>query len=91
LQANKNTNNLLVEKNSYCKVYTVFVYIVYNYIEFSFYTIIKNQEFTMDVNFLLAALPEPYTAFRPIVDVMPVIPVLFLLLAFVWQASIGFR
>jgi len=45
----------------------------------------------MDVNFLLSALPEPYTAFRPIVDVMPVIPVLFLLLAFVWQAAVGFR
>jgi photosystem II PsbK protein len=45
----------------------------------------------MDINFLLAALPEPYTAFRPIVDVMPVIPVLFLLLAFVWQAAVGFR
>ena len=45
----------------------------------------------MDLNFLLAALPEPYTSFRPLVDVMPVIPVLFLLLAFVWQASIGFR
>jgi photosystem II PsbK protein len=39
----------------------------------------------------LSALPEPYTAFRPIVDVMPAIPVMFLLLAFVWQASVGFR
>jgi photosystem II PsbK protein len=45
----------------------------------------------MDVNFLLSALPEAYAAFRPIVDIMPVIPVLFLLLAFVWQASVGFR
>ena len=45
----------------------------------------------MGINFLLAALPEPYTVFRPIVDVMPVIPVLFLLLAFVCQASVGFR
>ena len=36
----------------------------------------------MDVNFLLSALPEPYTAFRPIVDIMPVIPVLFLLVSF---------
>jgi photosystem II PsbK protein len=45
----------------------------------------------MGVNFLLSALPEPYTVFRPIVDVMPAIPVLFLLLAFVWQASVGFR
>jgi photosystem II PsbK protein len=45
----------------------------------------------MGVNFLLSALPEPYTVFRPIVDVMPAIPVFFLLLAFVWQASVGFR
>jgi photosystem II PsbK protein len=45
----------------------------------------------MDVNFLLAYLPEAYAAFRPIVDVMPAIPVLFLLLAFVWQAAGGFR
>ena len=45
----------------------------------------------MDVNILLSALPEPYTVFRPIVDVMPAIPVFFLLLAFVWQASVGFR
>ena len=45
----------------------------------------------MEVNFLLSALPEPYTAFRQIVDVMTAIPVLFLALAFVWQASVGFR
>jgi photosystem II PsbK protein len=45
----------------------------------------------MDVNFLLSALPEPYGVFRPIVDVMPAIPVFFLLLAFVWQAAVGFR
>jgi photosystem II PsbK protein len=45
----------------------------------------------MDVNFLLSALPEAYAALRPIVDVMPAIPVFFLLLAFVWQASVGFR
>ena len=40
---------------------------------------------------LLARLPEAYTAFAPIVDVLPIIPVFFLLLAFVWQAAIGFR
>jgi len=45
----------------------------------------------MDNNFLLAYLPEAYSAFRPIVDIMPAIPVLFLLLAFVWQAAVGFR
>ena len=38
-----------------------------------------------------ARLPEAYAPFDPIVDVLPVIPVLFLLLAFVWQASVSFR
>ena len=52
---------------------------------------IRERLLIMDISFLLSALPEPYTAFRPIVDVMPVIPILFLLLAFVWQASVGFR
>ena len=45
----------------------------------------------MDMNFLLSSLPEPYAVFRPIVDIMPAIPVFFLLLTFIWQASIGFR
>nr|YP_009243823.1 photosystem II protein K [Sporolithon durum]AMK96065.1 photosystem II protein K [Sporolithon durum] len=40
---------------------------------------------------VLAKLPEAYAIFRPLVDVLPVIPVFFLLLAFVWQAAIGFR
>ncbi|MBW4468137.1 MAG: photosystem II reaction center protein K [Pegethrix bostrychoides GSE-TBD4-15B] len=40
---------------------------------------------------LLAKLPEAYAIFNPLVDVLPVIPVFFLLLAFVWQASVGFR
>ena len=40
---------------------------------------------------LLSRLPEAYVVFSPIVDVLPVIPVFFLLLAFVWQAAIGFR
>ena len=40
---------------------------------------------------LLAKLPEAYAPFDPIVDVLPVIPLLFLLLAFVWQASVSFR
>ena len=40
---------------------------------------------------LISRLPDAYIAFSPIVDVLPVIPVFFLLLAFVWQAAIGFR
>lgn len=41
--------------------------------------------------FLLSRLPDSYMIFSPIVDVLPVIPVFFLLLAFVWQAAVGFR
>nr|QWE50204.1 photosystem II subunit K [Biophytum sensitivum]UBX38558.1 photosystem II protein K [Bupleurum fruticosum] len=36
-------------------------------------------------------LPEAYAFLNPIVDVMPVIPLLFFLLAFVWQAAVSFR
>nr|YP_010168470.1 photosystem II protein K [Allium senescens]QRZ01833.1 photosystem II protein K [Allium senescens] len=42
-------------------------------------------------SFFFGKLPEAYAFFNPIVDVMPVIPVLFLLLAFVWQAAVSFR
>lgn len=45
----------------------------------------------MEAALLLAKLPEAYAIFDPLVDVLPVIPVLFLLLAFVWQAAVGFR
>lgn len=40
---------------------------------------------------LLAKLPEAYAMFGPLVDVLPLIPVFFLLLAFVWQAAVGFK
>lgn len=40
---------------------------------------------------IIAKLPEAYAPFDSIVNVLPVIPVLFLLLAFVWQASVSFR
>lgn len=42
-------------------------------------------------SFIIARLPEAYAIFKPIVDVLPIIPILFLLLAFVWQAAVGFR
>nr|QVY58260.1 photosystem II protein K [Eucheuma denticulatum] len=45
----------------------------------------------MCMTMILTKLPEAYMIFRPLVDILPVIPVFFLLLAFVWQASIGFR
>ena len=46
---------------------------------------------SMEAVLLLAKLPEAYSIFDPLVDVLPVIPVFFLLLAFVWQAAVGFK
>jgi len=45
----------------------------------------------MEAAMLLAKLPEAYQIFNPLVDVLPLIPLFFLLLAFVWQAAVGFR
>lgn len=45
----------------------------------------------METALLFAKLPEAYQIFDPLVDVLPVIPLFFLLLAFVWQASVGFK
>jgi photosystem II PsbK protein len=45
----------------------------------------------MEAAMLLAKLPEAYAMFGPLVDVLPLIPLFFLLLAFVWQAAVGFR
>nr|WMI48863.1 photosystem II protein K [Hemerocallis hybrid cultivar] len=42
-------------------------------------------------SFFFAKLPEAYAFFNPIVDIMPIIPLLFFLLAFVWQAAVSFR
>nr|YP_009341394.1 photosystem II protein K [Gossypium nelsonii]AJE75367.1 photosystem II protein K [Gossypium nelsonii] len=42
-------------------------------------------------SFLFVKLPEAYAFLNPIVDFMPVIPLLFFLLAFVWQAAVSFR
>lgn len=40
---------------------------------------------------LFTKLPEAYAFLNPIVDIMPVIPLFFFLLAFVWQAAVSFR
>nr|AKZ30154.1 photosystem II protein K [Goodenia rosea] len=40
---------------------------------------------------LFAKLPEAYAVLNPIIDLMPVIPLFFFLLAFVWQAAVSFR
>ncbi len=45
----------------------------------------------MEAALLLAKLPEAFQIFDPLVDVLPIIPLFFLLLAFVWQAAVGFR
>jgi photosystem II PsbK protein len=45
----------------------------------------------MEATMLLAKLPEAYEMFKPLVDILPIIPLFFLLLAFVWQAAVGFR
>ncbi|KAI5568166.1 hypothetical protein POPTR_013G138100v4 [Populus trichocarpa] len=42
-------------------------------------------------SFFFTKLPEAYAFLNPIVDVMPVIPLFFFLLAFVWQAAVSFR
>nr|YP_010760306.1 photosystem II protein K [Cuscuta pacifica]WEY30325.1 photosystem II protein K [Cuscuta pacifica] len=39
----------------------------------------------------VSKLPEAYAFLNPIVNFMPVIPVLFFLFAFVWQAVVSFR
>ncbi|BBG97121.1 hypothetical protein Prudu_006151 [Prunus dulcis] len=41
-------------------------------------------------SFFVAKLPEAYAFLNPIVDVMPVIPLFFFLLAFVWQAAVNY-
>ena len=45
----------------------------------------------LSIDLLVGKLPEAYALFDPIVDVLPIIPLFFLLLAFVWQASVSFR
>ncbi len=40
---------------------------------------------------LVAALPAGWEWAGPLVDLLPIIPILFFLLAFVWQAAVGFK
>nr|YP_010961702.1 photosystem II protein K [Tongoloa tagongensis]WNH40147.1 photosystem II protein K [Tongoloa tagongensis] len=57
---------------------------------FSLICICLNSSFYSSSLFF-AKLPEAYAFLNPIVDLMPVIPLFFLLLAFVWQAAVSFR
>lgn len=52
---------------------------------------VREDLVSMEAALLLAKLPEAYSLFDPLVDVLPIIPVFFLLLAFVWQAAVGFK
>ena len=67
----------------------------YNNIKLEYlYIQIKYKLYILDSymeTLLLSKLPGVFAVFGPLADVMPVIPVLFFLLAFVWQASVGFR
>jgi photosystem II PsbK protein len=58
---------------------------------FNYEICVGEVDIKMEAAMLLAKLPEAYSIFDPLVDVMPVIPVFFLLLAFVWQAAVGFK
>nr|YP_009356933.1 PsbK [Fritillaria usuriensis]YP_009470048.1 photosystem II protein K [Fritillaria karelinii]YP_010211425.1 photosystem II protein K [Toxicopueraria peduncularis]APO09074.1 photosystem II protein K [Fritillaria karelinii]ARD71531.1 PsbK [Fritillaria usuriensis]AVF91771.1 photosystem II protein K [Fritillaria karelinii]QJE36196.1 photosystem II protein K [Fritillaria usuriensis]QJE36280.1 photosystem II protein K [Fritillaria usuriensis] len=42
-------------------------------------------------SFFFAKLPEAYAFLNPLIDIMPIIPLFFFLLAFVWQAAVSFR
>jgi photosystem II PsbK protein len=55
------------------------------------FNIFLDDAFIHSNNPFFGKLPEAYAIFDPIVDVMPIIPVLFFLLAFVWQAAVSFR
>nr|YP_010517849.1 photosystem II protein K [Linum pallescens]UXN84005.1 photosystem II protein K [Linum pallescens] len=57
---------------------------------FSFIDIGLNFALLLD-SFVLTKLPEAYAFLNPIIDFMPVIPLFFFLLAFVWQAAVSFR
>ena len=45
----------------------------------------------LSIDVLVGKLPEAYAVFDPIVYVLPNIPLFFLLVAFVWKASVSFR
>jgi photosystem II PsbK protein len=46
----------------------------------------------MHTALLLAnSTPPEWAWMNPLIDLLPVIPILFFLLAFVWQAAVGFK
>jgi photosystem II PsbK protein len=46
----------------------------------------------MHLALLLAnSTPAEWAWMNPLIDLLPVIPIFFFLLAFVWQAAVGFK
>ncbi len=40
---------------------------------------------------MIGKLPDTFQFMAPVIDVLPAVPILFLLLAFLWQAAFSFR
>nr|YP_010550618.1 photosystem II protein K [Phyllagathis elliptica]UTM92763.1 photosystem II protein K [Phyllagathis elliptica] len=64
---------------------------IFSLIYFGFHFTLYFNKNKNSSSFLVVKLPEAYAFLNPIVDIMPVIPLLFFLLAFVWQAAVSFR
>nr|YP_009664112.1 photosystem II protein K [Cuscuta costaricensis]QCW07748.1 photosystem II protein K [Cuscuta costaricensis] len=58
---------------------------------FKFISLICLDSVLYSSSFFFSKLPEAYSFLNPIINFMPVIPVLFFLFAFVWQAVVSFR
>nr|YP_001531203.1 photosystem II protein K [Cuscuta obtusiflora]ABW20548.1 photosystem II protein K [Cuscuta obtusiflora] len=57
----------------------------------NFISLICIDSFLYSNSLVVSKLPEAYSFLTPLVNFMPVIPVLFFLFAFVWQAAVSFR
>eukprot|EP00929_Paragymnodinium_shiwhaense_P108888 TRINITY_DN7523_c0_g3_i1.p1 TRINITY_DN7523_c0_g3~~TRINITY_DN7523_c0_g3_i1.p1 ORF type:complete len:105 (+),score=29.28 TRINITY_DN7523_c0_g3_i1:67-381(+) len=55
------------------------------------YTAAAGASLAMMPDAAQARLPDEFVIYAPIVDVLPILPIFFFLLAFLWQASVGFR
>jgi len=45
----------------------------------------------IDALLLANSIPAEWAWMSPLIDLLPIIPILFFLLAFVWQAAVGFK
>ena len=78
------SNNILITHN-YFQEQNIFMLHFFSFIGMGL------NSATFEDNFIFTKLPEVYDFLSPIVDFMPVIPLFFFLLAFVWQAAVSFR